>query len=162
MTDLRSAAVTEEYRAAQSLRAWQRAKVEAEQFEAAAIEAERAAAADPGDAQLDQRALDARRLVDGARRGAAAKEVTAAADRASQALWDEQLTRRDEIRAKAYRLKAADEVGRRYRHAQVAAMIATGLIAAGIVLLGLAPKPKAPAARSCAVTLAAHAPLAAC
>jgi NAD(P)H-hydrate repair Nnr-like enzyme with NAD(P)H-hydrate dehydratase domain len=63
--------------------------------------------------------------------------------------------RRDEIRARAYRLKAADEVGRRYRHAQVAAAIAAGLIAAGIVLLALAPKQNA-APRSSAATIMVH------
>jgi hypothetical protein len=155
MNDLRSAAVEEEYRTAQSLRASLRAKTEAEHSEAAAIDAERAAAAEPDDAQLKQRAVDARQLAERTRHAASAKEAAAAADATGSTSWDEQLMRRDEIRARAYRLKAADEVGRRYRHAQVAAAIAAGLIAAGIVLLALAPKQNA-APRSSAATIMVH------
>lgn len=156
MNDLRSAAVEEEYRAAQSLRASLRAKTEADQSEAAAIEAERTAAADPDDTQLKQRAVDARQLAERMRHTASAKEAAAAADAAGRTSWEDQLMRRDEIRAKAYRLKAADEVGRRYRHAQVAAAIAAGLIAAGIVLLALAPKPSAAAHGSAVTTTTIH------
>src|SRR6266508_179206 len=67
----------------------------------------------------------------------------AAADAAGLGVWTEQLSRREAIRRDVYRLKAADEVGRRYLHARVAAVFAAGLIAAGVVLLRLSPKPKA-------------------
>ncbi len=143
MTDLRSGATGEEYEATGSLRASKRAEVKAQQDEAAAKTAEQEAAANPTDQALQQRAAEARTRADAAQRDAAAKAAQAAADAAGLGVWTEQLSRREAIRRDVYRLKAADEVGRRYLHARVAAVFAAGLIAAGVVLLGLAPKPKA-------------------
>jgi hypothetical protein len=139
LADLRAAAVEAEYGAARSLRVSQRALLEAQRAAAAANEAEAAAAVEPGGAELERRARDARRLAEEKQRIAAARELEAT-HAAGPATWDQQLARRDAIRTKAYRLKAADEVGRRYRQAQFAAGVAVALIAAGIVLLGLAPE----------------------
>jgi hypothetical protein len=54
-----------------------------------------------------------------------------------------QLHRRHRIRQDAYRLRAADVVGRRYLIARVGAVIAVALIAGGIVVLGISPKVQA-------------------
>ena len=142
MDDLRSAATSEEYEAAQSLRASKRAEVQAKQDEAVAKDTEEKAAAAPDDQALKQRALEARSRADESQREAAAKAAQATADAAGLAVWSEQLSRRDAIRGDAYRLKAADKVRRRYLEARIASVFSVGLIAAGVVLLGLAPNPK--------------------
>jgi hypothetical protein len=139
LDDVRGAAVEREYGVVRSSLESQRARAEADRAQAAAQAAE-TAVADETDGDLHQRAVEARRVADEAERVAAAKEHVAAANVAAQAVWDQQLIRRDAIRAKAYRLKAADEVGLRYRQAQVVAIVAVALIAAGIVLLALAPE----------------------
>jgi hypothetical protein len=55
-----------------------------------------------------------------------------------------QLERLVAIRRDAYRLAATDEVRARFKAAQAVAVLAAVLIAAGVILLGLAPKEAPP------------------
>lgn len=116
------------------------AQVEALCAEDYALLLEREAARASAGADLVARAERVREEAESKRRAATVTEITTAGDRDSLAVWTIQLARAHAIRRDAYRLTAADEVGRRYLHARIAAAVAVGLIAAGVVLLGLAPK----------------------
>jgi hypothetical protein len=59
----------------------------------------------------------------------------------------------ERIRAQAFQLKASDEVSSRYARAKHEAIIAVGLVAIGVCLVAIAPKPKSEAATSSLVAL---------
>jgi hypothetical protein len=61
----------------------------------------------------------------------------------------------ESLRRGAYALQAGETVRKRFADAQAGSMIAVGLVAAGVILLALAPKPKAeePAAATAATSL---------
>lgn len=106
----------------------------------AANQAELDAADVNADQSLKQAARQARAEADTARTTAVAAATEAAAATESLSLWTTQLERRYRIRQDAYRLAAADIVGRRYLIARVGAVVSVALVASGIVFLGLAPK----------------------
>lgn len=115
MDDVRAATLQEEHREARTAAEARRAEAEMQAAQSAEDKSEKSTAA-------------------------AAATAAAVAAASAHATWEAQLVRRDAIRTKAYRLKAADEVGRHYRQALLAAVVAAALIAAGVVLLGLAPQ----------------------
>lgn len=154
---LRRGAAGMESKATASLVEAKRAEALAQSKEAAAKAAEAQAQAAPGDAALQTRAQGARASADETAENAAAAAATSAADNAELGQWQTQVTRRDSIRQDAYRLKAASEVGKRYLVARWGAVLSVALVAAGVVLLGLAPNPPvaapAPALRLVTLTL---------
>ncbi len=107
----------------------------------AAQDAEKRSAEFPGEAELKEKAQEARERA--SRLQSAAAEVAAAVAAHTEALtiWTTHLARLDEVRQDAYRLKAADVVRRRYLIARCGAVLSVALIASGVVLLGLAPVP---------------------
>lgn len=139
---LRQAATEREYQATQALASAKRLQAQARQAEATAKEAEEKASAAPADTVLNTAATEARARADRAKTEAAAKEAAAAADADELSIWMAQVSRRDAVRRDAYRLRAADVVRHRFMAACFGAVAAAGLIAAGVVLLGLAPNAK--------------------
>jgi hypothetical protein len=136
MDAIRSAAAGGEYAVAEATAAAHEAEAEAAAAEAEATRLE-AEATEPGNQEAARRA---RSTADAKRRESTAAHAQAASEAARLPIWTDQLVRREAIRRDAYRLLAADKVGRRYLQARILAVIAVGLIAAGVVLLGLAPK----------------------
>ena len=145
LAQLRRGAAEMESRATASLVAAKRAEALAQSKEATAKAAEAEAQAASADAELQARARAARASADEAAAEAAAAAATAAADSTELTQWQTQVARRDSIRQDAYRLKAASKVGTRYLVARWGAVLSVALVAAGVVLLGLAPNPTAPA-----------------
>jgi hypothetical protein len=154
---LRRGAADLESRATSSLVAAKRTEALAQSEEAAAKAAEAEAQAAPADTELQARAQATRASADGAAAEAAAAAATAAADSAELTQWQTQVARRDSVRFDAYRLKAASTVGMRYLVARCGAALSVALVAAGVVLLGLAPNlkgaPPAPSPRLVTLTL---------
>ncbi|MFC9594980.1 hypothetical protein ACFTUC_34970 [Streptomyces sp. NPDC056944] len=142
LQEMRTAASRMEPEARQSRGAAKAADADAQQAEAAATAAELAAEAAPGSEALRRHADETR--ADATRKRILASDRTreAEAKEASLAGWRDQASRRVAIRHDAYRLKATDVVGRRYRDALIAGVVSVGAIAAGVTLLGLAPEPK--------------------
>jgi hypothetical protein len=125
-------------------RAAKLAEAEAELTAAELEAAEKRAADAPNDTDLKLAAHVAREADLKARR-----KAVHAADMARSRADDHQvmliqLERLFAIRRDAYRLAATDEVGDRFRKAQMAAVLAAALITAGVILLGLAPKEAPP------------------
>jgi hypothetical protein len=136
---LRAAAAQQQYDAASALDESNQVQAAAQALDATANTAQEKAAAAPGDTTLAAAAAAAR--ADAAQADAQAKVKMAAATAAgdSAARWQAQITRRDSIRMDAYQLKASDVVRERFKAACLSAVVAVGLIAAGIVMLGIAP-----------------------
>jgi hypothetical protein len=144
MDAIRRAAGDRDWEAADALRAAKQAEAEAQIADADAKEAEAAAAADP---QRKPQADGARRSAQVKQHELAAKSAQATAIGSAATIWAQQYKRRDAVRSDAYRLLASDTVGKRYSDAKGAAVLAVALIAAGVVLIGLAPKPKPAASK---------------
>ena len=139
---LRGAEVDNSLKVVRALQSTKAVETAANRLEAEAKEADAAAKASPNDDTLTERAARARRDADAARKAADAQAAAAESRAAGHSVWSEQLARAEAVRRDAYGLKAADEVGKRFLEARIASVISVGLIAAGIVQLGLAPKPK--------------------
>jgi hypothetical protein len=150
---IRGAAVDDEFAMARALRAAKTSDASAARLQARAVEAEEAAKADPSHQAAAERAKHAHSDADRARSEADAKAADAAAQQAGHEVWAEQFTRTEAIRSDAYGLKASDEVRLRFRDAQIAAVFAVALIAAGVVLVGLAPIEKSAESPASLVTL---------
>lgn len=116
------------------------AEVAREELEAA----EKRSADAPNDTELKDAARSAREAHLDAKRKAVKAADVASSRADDHELMAVQLQRLLAIRRDAYRLAATDEVGARFRTAQAAAVIAALLIAAGVILLGLAPNDAAP------------------
>ena len=140
LNKLRAAGAQLEFQAAEAQGDADSAKAAAGQSEATAKTAAEKAAAAPGDTTLRDAAAEARTAADRADAAASEKAAMAAAESASAATWLAQVSRRDSIRRDAYQLKASDVVRSRFKDACWGSVLAVGLIAAGVVLLGLAPK----------------------
>lgn len=139
---LRAAAAREQYDAATALDDANQAKATADTLDAAAKTAEEKAAAAPDDATLRDAAAAARAGADQADAQASAKMAAATTAGDSATRWQAQIARRDSIRMDAYQLEASDVVRERFKAACLSAVVAVGLIAAGIVMLGVAPNTK--------------------
>ncbi|MGW4892524.1 hypothetical protein ACWEQL_09690 [Kitasatospora sp. NPDC004240] len=142
MQKVRTAAAEKDLKAKQSCGAANAADADAQQAEAVATAAEVAAAAAPDSEVLRRRAQETRANATDKQLLASGKARAAEAEETSLAVWLDQVSRREAIRRDAYRLKATDVVGRRYRQALVAAIASMLMIAGGVTLLGLAPRPK--------------------
>jgi hypothetical protein len=143
---LRGADRGDEVGVQRAVRKMHEAKALAAETEIAAKKAEAEAKAQPDNAELQKRAEEARTAAKLRELHAEAAAATAAAVAAGHQGWSEEFTRREHIRAEAYRLKAADEVGNRFRDSRDASIAAVVCIAAGVILLGMAPKKKPAAA----------------
>jgi hypothetical protein len=146
----RSAVTKKEEQVGQKQVAAKTAEARVVQYALAANRAELEAADMNADESLKQAARQARAEADTARTSAVAAATEAAAAIESLSLWTTQLERRYRIRQDAYRLAAADIVGRRYLMARIGAVVSVALVASGIVLLGLAPKTPARAGSTAA------------
>lgn len=135
----RSAVTEKEQQVGQKQAAAKTAEARVVQYALAANRAELEAADVTADQSLKQAARQARAKADTARTTAAEAAAEAAAAIESLSLWTTQLNRRYRIRQDAYRLAAADIVGRRYLIARIGAVVSVALVASGIVFLGLAP-----------------------
>ena len=137
---VRNATAKMESQAALDLADARSAEAQTQQADLEARQAAELAAATPDVVTLRQHAETVRARADEQRSVVTAKAAAAAAtDAETQAIWMTQLARRDAIRRDAYRLKAADVVGRRYLIARIGVVFSVALIAGGIVLIGLAP-----------------------
>ena len=121
----------------------------AEGAKASAVAADRAATAleaqakaAPRDKQLQKRAQNARALSERRQAEAIEAAALAAAAAAGEEQAKEQFLAREAIRAHIYRLKAADEVRKRFSGATLWAAVATALVAAGVFFLAVSPVPK--------------------
>ena len=139
---LRTAAAQAEYEATAALAEADGAGAAARQLDAAAKTAEGEADAAPLDAGLRAAATAPRARADQAAAQAAAKASAAAVAASASSMWQTQIARRDSIRMDAYQLKASDVVRVRFMVACGAAVLAVGLIAVGVVEIGLAPNTK--------------------
>lgn len=143
MEILRGAVARKKFGGPAKLRAAKAADDQASEAEATAREARKQADAAPNDQALAQAAADAHAEAETLRDEADRLAAEAEAWQASEDRWTDQFAQREAIRADAYGLKAADEVGKRYTLAQWLAGLSVVLVAAGVICLGLAPKPKA-------------------
>jgi hypothetical protein len=121
------------------------AKATAEGVVAIAEHDESQAEASPDSSVLKERADASRAEASRKQHAAVAASARASASAGQFEMWSEQVSRRLTIRQQAYLLAAADEVRTRYRSAQWRAGFAVAFIAAGVVCLGLAPRPAPPA-----------------
>ncbi|MFD8301517.1 hypothetical protein ACFV29_04030 [Streptomyces sp. NPDC059690] len=142
LQELRTAGTGLDHEAKQSRAAAKAADADAQQAEAAVPTAELAAEATPESEALRRDADKARADATHKRILASGKTREAESKEASLAEWRDQVSLRVAIRHNAYRLKATDVVGRRYRDALIAGAVSVATIAAGVTLLGLAPEPK--------------------
>lgn len=138
---LRTSAAEVEYQATLVLAGSKSEEARHHLFELEATRAEEGAAAAPWNMARRRRAAAARARAREQKIAAAAKAAAAAAAAQAATNWTTQLLRWDAIRRDAYRLKAADEVGRRYAFARIGIVFSVALIAGGIILLGLAANP---------------------
>ena len=150
---VRAAAVSDEHQVTRALQDAKGAETVALEREARAKEAEDAAKAEPGDQELAAEAAAAKAEAERARNAADAAKAKAESEAAGQKFWAEQLARAEAIRRDAYGLQAADEVGKRFTLARWITVPAAALIAAGIILLGLAPEPKPEKPAAAGITL---------
>jgi hypothetical protein len=139
---VRQAAAQQAHDAASAEVTAKRAEAMAAEREAIALAAKTASEAKPNDAELEARAREARSAADESRNTAIEHRAEAAAEDAEKANWIGQLAERDQLRQWAYGLQASETVGKRFLEARIAAVFAVALVAVGIVLVALAPKPK--------------------
>jgi hypothetical protein len=110
--------------------------------ESIAMRAEADSSRAPSDANLKQKAVDARKEADVQRAAATASaEQSAAADQLATK-WANQVQGMENIRTLAFHLKAADEVGSRFEAAKRWGIVAVALVAIGVFCIAMAPKQK--------------------
>jgi hypothetical protein len=108
---------------------------------------------DKANAALKQQALDAKAHADQSRSEAAARAAASAGADQEAIIWANQVQGIEKIRTQAFHLKASDLVGKRFREAQRAAILAAVLVAFGVFLLAIAPKQAAAGPSQSVVTL---------
>lgn len=92
------------------------------------------------DPALKEQAKEAREVAREKQAAATAASGDTAAKEQQAVIWDKQLQGLEDIRAQAFKLKASEVVGARYNLAKLVGIAAVGLVAAGVILLALAPK----------------------
>jgi hypothetical protein len=141
----RGAAGEADHRVGRSARAAKQAEKEALAAEKEAAEAKNASDEDRESEDLKAKAAEAEKLAKQERDIATKRAQDAVLAAESVSSWSEQFQAREAIRKDAYRLQAADEVADRYYDARWAAVAAVFLVALGLALIALAPRPKSDA-----------------